>query len=136
MSNAPSPYQHLAGGRRRRGPGTGLALAGLILSALPLASGAGAQQAAPASRTKGDAAFGEYLSSLCVTCHLPSGQAVGGIPPIVAWPEDQFVAVINSYRWKERDNEVMQTVTAQLSDEEIAALAAYFGGLTIQPKVQ
>jgi len=30
---------------------------------------------------------------------------------------------------------VMQTGTAQLTDEEIAALAAYFGGLPNQPDV-
>lgn len=82
---------------------------------------------------KGDREFGEYLSSLCVTCHQISGKASGGIPPIVAWPEDQFIAVINSYRWKDRDSLVMQTVTAQLTDEEIAALAAYFGALPNQP---
>lgn len=95
-----------------------------------------AQSHAETAKSKGDAAFGEYLSSLCVTCHLTTGRAVGGIPPIVAWPEDQFVAVVNSYRWKERENEVMQTVTAQLTDEEIAALAAYFGGLSNQPKIK
>ena len=91
---------------------------------------------AAAAQPKGDSAFGEYLSSLCVTCHLPSGQMVGGIPPIVAWPEEQFVAVMHSYRAKERDNNVMQNVAEKLSDDEIAALAAYFGGLANQPKVQ
>lgn len=82
---------------------------------------------------KGDAAFGEYLSGTCVTCHQVSGKATGGIPPIVAWPEDQFIAVMNSYRSKDRENQVMRTIAAQLNDEEIAALAAYFGGLILQP---
>jgi len=109
-----------------------IAVAALLPAMAMFAAGALAQDK---PKPKGDAAFGEYLSSLCVTCHQPTGKAVGGIPPIVAWPEDQFVAVVNSYRWKERDNEVMQTVTAQLTDEEIAALAAYFGGLPNQPDV-
>jgi len=109
-----------------------IAAAALLPAMAMFAAGALAQDK---PKPKGDAAFGEYLSSLCVTCHQPTGKAVGGIPPIVAWPEDQFVAVVNSYRWKERDNEVMQTVTAQLTDEEIAALAAYFGGLPNQPDV-
>ncbi|MFN3482855.1 c-type cytochrome [Rhabdaerophilum calidifontis] len=87
-------------------------------------------------RPRGDAAFGEYLSSLCVTCHQASGQATAGIPPIVAWPEDQFIAVMHSYRDKQRENIVMQNIAAPLSDEEIAALAAYFGGLAIRPKIQ
>ncbi len=104
---------------------------------LAIAAGA-AVLAAPlgAQGTKGDRAFGEYLSSLCVTCHQISGKATGGIPPIIAWPEDQFVAVMNSYRWKDRENQVMQTVTAQLTDDEIAALAAYFGSLPNQPAIK
>lgn len=88
-----------------------------------------ADKANKAKAVKGDKAFGEYLSSLCVTCHLPTGKAVGGIPPITGWPEDQFVAVLNAYRWKDRDNEVMVTVAAQLTDAEIASLATYFAVL-------
>lgn len=102
----------------------------LVLVAVVLgAAAAQTQTAAPNSAPKGDRAFGEYISSVCVTCHQISGKSTGGVPPIVGWPEDQFIAVLNSYRWKERDNEVMQTVAAQLSDEEMLALAAYFGSL-------
>lgn len=76
----------------------------------------------------GDAAFGEYLSSECVTCHRADGQDKG-IPSIVGWPQDQFVAVMQSYRSKERDNAVMQTIAGRMSDQELAALAAYYGTL-------
>ena len=79
----------------------------------------------------GDVAFGEYLSSECVTCHQVSGKATEGVPSIVAWPEDQFIAVMHSYRAKERDNVVMQTIAARLADDEIAALAAYFARLPV-----
>jgi len=72
-------------------------------------------------------ALGQYLASECTACHQLSGASTG-IPPIVGWPKDQFVAVVKSYRAKERDNEVMQTIAARLTDEEIAALAAYFEG--------
>ena len=106
------------------------AIAGMTVGLLATAG------SAASDTPKGDRDFGEYLSSVCVTCHQISGQATGGVPPIIAWPEDQFIAVINSYRWKERDNEVMQTVAAQLTDEEIAALAAYFGSLPNQPAVK
>lgn len=70
-------------------------------------------------------AFGEYLASECVTCHQLSG-ADSGIPAIIGWDEESFIAVLNSYKNKARDNQVMQMVTATLTDEEIAALAAYF----------
>lgn len=78
---------------------------------------------------KGDAALGEYLSSTCVTCHQLSGRVTGGVPAIVGWPDEQFVAVMDSYRKKDRDNQVMQSIAAGLSNEDIAALAAFFGGL-------
>ncbi len=105
------------------------ALLALVLSS-SLLSSTGASATTP---VKGDAAFGEYLSGTCVTCHQISGRSTGGIPPIVAWPEDQFVAVMNAYRSKDRENQVMRTIAASLTDEEIAALAAYFGGLPLQP---
>jgi cytochrome c len=75
--------------------------------------------------------FGQYLSGSCVTCHQLSG-ADNGIPSIVGWDQEAFVAVLMSYKTKERDNKAMQTIAAPLSKEEMEALAAYFG--TIQPK--
>lgn len=75
-----------------------------------------------------DAAFGEYLSGECVTCHRIDGQDKG-IPAIVGWPSDQFVAVLQSYKTKDRRNPVMQSIAAKLSDDEMAALAAYFESL-------
>ena len=78
---------------------------------------------------EGDPALGAYLSSECVACHQASGIQIGGIPAIVGWPQDQFVAVMKSYRDGHRDNPVMYNVAARLTDEEIAALAAHFGAL-------
>lgn len=77
----------------------------------------------------GDRALGEYLSSECVTCHQLSGR-YQGIPPIVGWPEASFIEIMNEYREKRRDNPVMQTIAGKFSNEEVAALATYFGSLT------
>lgn len=77
---------------------------------------------------EGDVAYGEYLSSECTTCHQASG-GNDGIPPINGWHTDDFVTALHAYREKHRENPVMQLVTGRLSDEEIAALAAYFEGL-------
>ena len=99
-----------------------------------LSCGVGALAEGVSDRTrKGDRALGEYLSSECVTCHQATGQVHGGVPSIVAWPEDQFVAVLESFKNRERDNQVMQTLTSRLSTEEMEALAAYFGSLPLQP---
>jgi cytochrome c len=77
----------------------------------------------------GDPAYGEYLASECVTCHQASGRA-DGIPSIVGWPREAFMRALLAYKTNARSHEVMRMVTMSLSDEEIAALAAYFGGLT------
>ena len=74
-----------------------------------------------------DRELGQYLSTECVTCHRSSGQVAPGIPQIGGWPEDQFIAAMNAYKAKQRDNPVMQTVAGRLGAEDIAALAAYFG---------
>lgn len=94
----------------------------LAVTALLLAASAQKIQAA------GDKAYGEYLSSECVTCHQASGR-FEGIPPIVGWPEASFIAIMKQYRARERANPVMQTIAGKLTEKEIAALAAYFGSL-------
>ena len=86
-----------------------------------------------AAASAGDRAFGEFLSSECVTCHQLSGR-YEGIPPIVGWPDATFVEVMNDYRARKRANPVMQTIASRLSDEEVAALAAYFG--SIRPEMK
>jgi cytochrome c553 len=95
------------------------------LIALPFALMLGAA----AQATPGDAALGAYLSAECTSCHQASGRQQGGIPAITGWPQEQFVAAMRAYRAKERENQVMQTVAARFSDEELSALAAHFAAL-------
>ena len=76
----------------------------------------------------GDAEYGEYLSSDCMTCHQASG-GDDGIPSIVGWPEEDFAVAMHAYKQKLRPHPVMQMMAGRLSNEEIAALAAYFKGL-------
>ncbi len=73
----------------------------------------------------GDAAYGEYLSGECTSCHQASGQA-NGIPSISLWPEQDFVTALHAYKDGAREHPVMQMMASRLSNEEIAALAAYF----------
>lgn len=74
---------------------------------------------------EGDPEYGEYLSAECVACHTTSGSDEG-IPQITQWPEEDFVVVMHAYKNKVRAHPVMQMMAGRLSDEEIAALAAYF----------
>ncbi len=73
----------------------------------------------------GDPEYGEYLSSECKTCHQPDGND-DGIPSITNWPAEDFVVAMHAYKQKLRPHPVMQMMAGRLSDEEIAALAAYF----------
>lgn len=76
----------------------------------------------------GDPAYGEYLSSECSTCHQRNGSDQG-IPSITGWPTEDFVVAMHAYKEKIRPHPVMQMMAGRLSDEEIAALAAYFADL-------
>lgn len=73
----------------------------------------------------GDTDYGEYLSSECTTCHQVDG-SYDGIPSITNWPNEDFVVAMHAYKRKIRPHPVMQMMAGRLSDEEIAALAAYF----------
>ena len=75
-----------------------------------------------------DPEYGEYLSGECITCHQTSGSDEG-IPSITQWPEEDFIVALHAYKRKLCPHLVMQLIAGRLSDEEIAALAAYFGGL-------
>lgn len=77
---------------------------------------------------KGDPEYGEYLSTECLTCHKADGTA-DGIPSITLWPEEDFVIAMHAYKNKLRPHPVMQMMAGRLSNEEIAALAAYFSSL-------
>lgn len=76
----------------------------------------------------GDPAYGEYLSGECTACHQASG-AASGIPSITNWPNEDFVIAMHAYKDGVREHPVMQMMAGRLSNEEIAALAAYFEGI-------
>jgi cytochrome c len=77
---------------------------------------------------QGDPEYGEYLASECKTCHQTDG-ANDGIPGVTGWPTEDFVVAMHAYKQKLRPHPVMQMMAGRLSDEEIAALAAYFRDL-------
>jgi cytochrome c553 len=91
------------------------------------------QSSTNASLAAGDRALGEYLSSECVTCHQLSGREQPGIPSIIGIPEARLAEALNEYKAKKRSNAVMQTIAGKFSNDEIAALAAYFGSLKSKP---
>jgi len=102
--------------RYRRWQTTTTLLAGLCAGSFPFA---------PASADE-RYEYGEYLAGDCTACHQLEGQAPG-IPPITGWPVESFVMVMMAYKEGERDHAQMQNVARRLSDEDMQALAVYFG---------
>lgn len=80
-----------------------------------------------------DVELGRYLGSECAACHAVGGVGgAAGIPDISGWPPERFAATLGAFRSGERASDVMSAIARRLNDEEIAALAAYFGGLAKQ----
>jgi len=111
-------------GQRRVGLRRIAACVALTLTSLVPASGANAA---------GDRALGEYLAAECTGCHIAAGRPPQGIPAIAGWPEDQFVAALNAYKSRQREHRLMQAIAGRLGQDEIAALASYYGSLAPAP---
>ena len=84
-----------------------------------------ADQLAIVLAMEADEEYGAYLSGECLTCHVSAG-GDGSIPVIHAKNKDSIASALLEYKNQQRDNEVMRSVAAALTNEEIAALATYF----------
>jgi len=73
-----------------------------------------------------DVALGEYLSGECTACHQLSGKAAGGIPAIVGMEQVSFIEALTAYKTGQRENPVMRNIAGRLTEDDIAALAAFF----------
>jgi len=71
----------------------------------------------------GDVELGRYLAAECQTCHRAGAATV---PALFGMAEPRFTTSVKAYRDKQRPDPVMQTIAGRLTDEQIAALAAYF----------
>jgi cytochrome c553 len=106
----------------------GIAILAALATQMAAAQADATEAGATGAPLAGDRELGEYLSTECVTCHQLSGR-YDGIPSIVGWPPESFTAILTDYREKRRENPVMRSIAVKFTDEEIAALAAYFGSL-------
>ena len=78
-----------------------------------------------------DLDFGEYLAGECSACHNPNSNtaALSAVPNIHGADEQSLVENLLAYRTGERENSTMRGVAGGLSNDEIAALAAYLASL-------
>ena len=84
--------------------------------------------AMPASAV--DISAGEQKSSTCAGCHGPKGKSSNGQWPNLAAQQSVYlVNQLKAFKAGERSNPMMQSMAANLSDEDINNLAAYYAGL-------
>lgn len=96
---------------------TAIALAGLV-------AGPSAAQSNPAGRTK---------AQLCAACHGPLGiAAMPNTPNLAGQPEQYLVEQLKAYRSGKRAHEIMSLIAKPLTDDEIAAVSAWYASLKVQ----
>ncbi len=82
-----------------------------------------------AAQAAGDVQVGKAKSATCVPCHGPNGQGVPPNPALAGKSEDQLLQSMKDYKSGKRANPVMKALTASLSDQDMANLAAYYASL-------
>ena len=87
--------------------------------------------AAGAVQAGGDAANGEALSEDCAGCHGDDGKGDDEIPALAGMDEATHVAALKGFASGEREDEsgMMADYAADLSEQDMADLAAYYASL-------
>lgn len=79
----------------------------------------------------GDIERGRALSASCTACHGADGNSAIPANPKLAGQYDSYIEfALKSYRDGTRQNAIMASFAANLSDQDIADLAAYFAAQT------
>jgi cytochrome c553 len=86
----------------------------------------------PAVKAGGDQALaksGEAKSAMCLGCHGAKAQGNGQFPRLAGQHSEYLVQQLKAFKQGSRTAGPMQAITANLSDDDIKALAAYFASL-------
>jgi cytochrome c553 len=83
-----------------------------------------------ASFAQGDAKAGRAKAAQCAACHGIDGMSkLPEAPNLAGQTEEYLVKALNDFRSGERKNEMMSVMAKQLSDADVANLAAYYHSL-------
>jgi len=87
--------------------------------------------AAGSLQAGGDAARGQELSVDCVDCHGDDGMGDDEFPALAGLDEAEHVAALKAYASGERvdESEMMGDIASELSEQDMADLAAYYATL-------
>ena len=105
----------------------------LIRSLLPLVMLALPPSAWPQTPLHGDPAAGQSKTRMCAGCHGIEGwrtafPEVYSVPRIGGQHPAYIVKALQEYKSGERSHPSMRAIAASLSDQDMADLAAYYGG--------
>jgi cytochrome c553 len=100
----------------------------LLTAAILLATVTGSAAAA-------DAAAGRRKASQCQTCHGLDGLSkLPEAPHLAGQPERYLVKSLDDYRKGLRKHDMMTLVVKDLTDQDVADLAAYYAAIEISAK--
>ncbi len=88
------------------------------------------------AQSAGDPAAGRRKALQCQTCHGLDGLSrLPDAPHLAGQPEPYLVKSLNDYRQGSRRHDMMTIVVQQLSDQDVADLAAYYAEIefTVKP---
>jgi len=111
-----------------------------LLGAALVALAAG-QASAQAPAPAGDAAKGREKVAMCQGCHGIDGwrtafPEVYSVPKIAGQQPAYLMSALKAYRSGDRTHPSMRAIAAQLSDADIANVAAYYGDLGLRTAVK
>ena len=88
--------------------------------------------ATAAPSVAGDVAAGRRKAIACQACHGLDGLSkLPDAPHLAGQPEPYLMKSLDEYRKGVRKNELMSIVVKDLSDQDIADLASYYGAIEI-----
>ncbi|MDJ0892357.1 MAG: cytochrome c [Gammaproteobacteria bacterium] len=77
----------------------------------------------------GDAAAGKAKAAMCASCHGTDGNSMAPtFPKLAGQHEAYLVDALKQYRSGARNNAMMKPMVANLTDADIANLAAFYAG--------
>jgi cytochrome c553 len=83
----------------------------------------------------GDKAAGRRKALQCQTCHGLDGMSkLPEAPNLAGQPEVYLAKALNEFRKGVRKNDMMSLVVQQLSDQDVADLAAYYAAIEVTAK--
>jgi cytochrome c553 len=87
--------------------------------------------AAASLQAGGDAARGQELSVDCADCHGDDGMGDDEFPALAGLDEAEHVAALKAYASGERvdESEMMGDIASELSEQDMADVAAYYATL-------